>query len=110
MITEHRNLIDTSGRVYCYHQDKIVTLDDEFIQNHCLSCPYYVSDRMQGTGIVCAFDDKSEKHWALFFDSGDSEKWSKWLFVRMKLKTTAEVEDRLEGYPTYEKESQIASE
>jgi len=94
--TNHINLADASGQVYCFHVDKIVKLTQEFLNVECGACPYFKSDSY-GNGVECYFDDGSRSLTVVFYDPANSEKWSKYAAVRLGLKTREEVDGMLKG-------------
>lgn len=98
----HTNYVDSSGRIYCYHSDNLVTFDAEFIQSKCKNCPYYRELVPQGEGVVCEFDDACDSVNGISFDdAGDAELHSKMQYVRLGLSTKEEVLAKLKSFNDY---------
>lgn len=98
MKTKHINFTDSSGRVYCFKHDKLVSLSkDNFMEKECLNCPYF-TDILQNTGVECTFDDGCNLTEIIFNDAGDSEYHSKMQYVNLGLKTKREVINSLKSF------------
>lgn len=54
--SNHVNLLDDSGQVYCHYEGDIVTLDGEHIAQVCWKCPYWVG-LAGGYGVECEYKD-----------------------------------------------------
>ena len=109
MKTLHSNIVDSSGRIYCYKHDVLTMLINGFIEKNCLKCSYF-RDTLQGTGVACEFDDGCNEKSITFDDAGDSELHCKMQFVRLGLKTKDEVINSLKSYNQYDDESENKEE
>lgn len=54
--TNHINIADDLGRVYCEKTKDIEKLDERFQRLNCASCPFY-NGSAQGQGVECVYDD-----------------------------------------------------
>lgn len=100
----HTNYVDNTGRIYCYHLDKLIKFNESLISGECIKCPYYKDLLPQGEGIVCEFDDACDNVDGISFeDAGDAEYHSKMQYVRLGLNTEEEVIATLQSYNDYSK-------
>lgn len=107
MRTNHVNIADQIGQVYCFHVDKVVDFTQDFLDVECRRCPYFGSDSF-GNGVECSFDDGSRRPEIAFFTPADSEKWSKYVEVRLGLKTREEIDGMLKLTSTLETPEELA--
>lgn len=58
--TNHVNIADSQGRVYCDKTRAVEKLDNRFQDKYCGDCPFY-NGSAQGQGVECSFDDPRYK-------------------------------------------------
>ena len=100
MKTVHNNIVDSSGRIYCYKHDVLTSLKN-FMLDKCLKCPYFNGD-LQNTGVSCKFDDACNEQEIYFNDAGDSELHSKMQFGRLGLADKEDIIKTLKSYNDYD--------
>lgn len=54
--TNHQHFVDEDGKVYCFKEDMIATLDEKYYQAHCSRCPFF-NGTLQGEGVECLYAD-----------------------------------------------------
>ncbi len=97
MKTDHINIIDNSGRIYCHRLAKITKMNPYHYETHCKMCPYFV-DTAGGKGVECQYDDGTNVDFMIFRDAVEAEHHSKSQMVKMGAMDEEEMLNTMDGY------------